>query len=193
MVGRFGSWNNALGAAGLPVNTLVDIPDAVLLENLADVWRKLGRQPVGSNLDKEGGVSRFSLTTYEKRFGSWNRALQAFSDFSSKSDTTTDPRRAGHSPQACGGNRVSPLQIVPRRRNIPREIMVKDLRRVADQAPATSVTAAVYSHKGGFGVNTILRRFGSWEQSSDGSRPAHQHPSMHSDRGAFCQPRRRMP
>ena len=42
---RFGSWNAALGAAGLKVTQHWGVPDAVLLQNLADVWRKLGRQP----------------------------------------------------------------------------------------------------------------------------------------------------
>jgi hypothetical protein len=60
---RFGSWNAALRAAGLPVTQHWRVPDAVLLQNLADVWRKLGRQPGWRELTKRGGVSKFAGAT----------------------------------------------------------------------------------------------------------------------------------
>ena len=75
---RFGSWNKALTAAGLKVIHTLNNKEEYLLENLANVWQHLGRQPVGKDLDKANGCSKFSLGTYEKRFGSWNKALQAF-------------------------------------------------------------------------------------------------------------------
>lgn len=75
---RFGSWNKALDAAGLKVILNLNIKEELLFENLANVWQSLGRQPVGKDLDKAKGHSNFSLGTYEKRFGSWNKALEAF-------------------------------------------------------------------------------------------------------------------
>jgi hypothetical protein len=78
---RFGSWGAALQAAGLPTNTDRRISDEELLENLANVWRTLGRQPLSSELVKAEGVSRFSKSTYATRFGSWTKALMAFDDF----------------------------------------------------------------------------------------------------------------
>lgn len=75
---RFGAWNKALEAAGLKVIYLQNIPEEVLFENLTNVWQRLGRQPVGKDLDKDNGYSQYSLGTYEKRFGSWNKALKAF-------------------------------------------------------------------------------------------------------------------
>ena len=66
---RFGSWNAALAAAGLKVHQLWGVPDAVLFENLADVWRKLGRQPFSRELTKRGGFSKFAGATYKRRFG----------------------------------------------------------------------------------------------------------------------------
>ncbi len=86
MLRRFGSWNAALRVAGLPINNVLNIPDEELFENLAEAWQKLGRQPVGKDLDKTNGISKFSLGTYEKRFGTWNKALQAFSEFIKKSE-----------------------------------------------------------------------------------------------------------
>jgi hypothetical protein len=78
---RFGSWNAALQAAELSLNNRLNIPEEELFENLAEVWRKLGRQPFGREFDKVHGFSSFSLGTYEKRFGSWNRALECFVEF----------------------------------------------------------------------------------------------------------------
>ncbi len=75
---RFGSWNKALEAAGLKVVKTMNNKEDVLFENLTNVWQHLGRQPVGRDLDKANGYSKFSLGAYEKRFGSWNKALQAF-------------------------------------------------------------------------------------------------------------------
>jgi HNH endonuclease/Homing endonuclease associated repeat len=80
VVRRFGTWNKALQAAGLIESNRYNIPNEELFENLASVWTKLGRQPYYSDLNKSNGVSNFSVITYSKRFGSWNKALLAFVD-----------------------------------------------------------------------------------------------------------------
>ena len=81
---RFGSWNKALEAAGLKVMLRTNVPDAELLENIGDVWRKLGRQPGSRELTKRGGFSKFAGDTYRWRFGSWHNALRAFEAFANK-------------------------------------------------------------------------------------------------------------
>src|SRR5476649_1357298 len=81
---RFGSWNAALGAAGLKVTQHWKVPDTVLLQNLADVWRKLGRQPKWRELTKYRGFSKFAGATYKRRFGTWHNALRAFEAFTNK-------------------------------------------------------------------------------------------------------------
>src|SRR3989338_5897521 len=78
---RFGSWNRALDEAGLKVIHTLNNTEDVLFENIADVWQKLGRQPVGREMEKSVGQSKFSIGTYEKRFGSWNKALQSFGEY----------------------------------------------------------------------------------------------------------------
>lgn len=99
---RFGSWNAALDAAGLKVNQLWGVPDAVLFENLADVWRKLGRQPICRELTKRGGFSKFAGATYKRRFGTWHKALAAFEEFTSKRGRpATLPSRTRAKPQPC--------------------------------------------------------------------------------------------
>src|SRR5438874_5566668 len=42
---RFGSWNRALAAAGLRIVRVRNLPDETLIDNLREVWIKLGRQP----------------------------------------------------------------------------------------------------------------------------------------------------
>ena len=78
---RFKQWNLALQRAGLEAPRRQNIPDAELFENLASAWTALGRQPFGREMDKVCGHSKFSLGTYEDRFGSWNKALLAFEAF----------------------------------------------------------------------------------------------------------------
>lgn len=73
---RFGSWMKSLDAAGLPRTRNLNITNDALFENLAAVWLRLGRQPKYDGLSKE--FSLYSSGTYEKRFGTWRKALEAF-------------------------------------------------------------------------------------------------------------------
>lgn len=88
VIRRFKKWNLALDLAGLDIGHRQDLTNEELFENLADVWSHLGRQPFGREISDKNTGSQFSTGTYEKRFGSWNRALIAFSDYIS--DTSTD-------------------------------------------------------------------------------------------------------
>lgn len=108
---RFGSWNAALVAAKLPVHIDRDIADRALFENLALVWRKLGRQPICQDLVKDDGVSRYAVRAYVRRFGSWNNALIAFAahvdgkPIARRIEETKARRRARpcrHSPRRIG-------------------------------------------------------------------------------------------
>lgn len=83
---RFESWNNALEKAGLHAPNRQNIPDAEFFENVANVWTTLGRQPVGKDMEKAKGLSVISLGAYERRFGSWNKALIAFSAYVQNGD-----------------------------------------------------------------------------------------------------------
>ncbi|SJZ88872.1 HNH endonuclease [Enhydrobacter aerosaccus] len=100
---RFGSWNAALEAAELPIGQQWAIPDGELLQNLDSVWRKLGRQPTGREMTKKNGFSRFSLSTYKKRFGNWHAALKAFARFRRRPTVGTTIHR--HKPRALAVDR----------------------------------------------------------------------------------------
>ena len=88
---KFRQWNLALQKAGLEAPNRQHIPDAELFENIADVWTRIGRQPFGRELDKAQGLSKFSLGTYESRFGSWNKGLLAFEAFINSGKVSVPP------------------------------------------------------------------------------------------------------
>jgi len=73
---RFGSWNDATEKAGLNKNEQINNSEVELLENILNVWVKLGRQPRYGEIQKP--LSNLSIATYEKRFGGWRNALEKF-------------------------------------------------------------------------------------------------------------------
>ena len=75
---RFGSWNNALSKAGLQVRNY-GIPKEKLSENLEQVWINLGKQPTREEMRKP--LSSYDGSTYERRFGTWRKALEEFVNY----------------------------------------------------------------------------------------------------------------
>jgi 5-methylcytosine-specific restriction endonuclease McrA len=73
---RFGTWFKALEAAGLPKTRNLNLSNEALFENLVNVWLSLGRQP--KYVDMRRQPSKHSPGTYERRFGTWRVALEAF-------------------------------------------------------------------------------------------------------------------
>lgn len=96
---RFGTWMAALDAAGLQRSRNLNITNDALFENLASVWLKLGRQPKYQDLTKEHSL--FSSGTYEKRFGTWRKALEAFVVWANSEDTKAP------------SNDANDMQVVP--------------------------------------------------------------------------------
>lgn len=81
---RFGTWNNALKAAGLELGNEIHLSDERLFENLLVLWTHLGRQPRRSEL--AGPPSEISQSPYLRRFRSWTAALEAFVAFANSSE-----------------------------------------------------------------------------------------------------------
>ena len=74
---RFGGWFNALEKAGLEKSrTPMNLPDEELFQNLEEVWIRLGRQPKYAEVQKP--FSKYSVGTYENRFGTYRSALEKF-------------------------------------------------------------------------------------------------------------------
>lgn len=82
---RLGSWNNALLKAGLALSNEVNISDDRLFENILILWQNYGRQPQRSDLAKP--PSTISQSPYNRRFGSWTAALEAFVAYANASGT----------------------------------------------------------------------------------------------------------
>jgi hypothetical protein len=102
---RFGSWNDAVKEAGLQI---FKISDEALFENIASVWQRLGRQPVGDEMGKEmGNGSAFPYATYRYRFGSWNNALECFIQFINAKDLP-EPVAIDTTEEQIRGNSKSP-------------------------------------------------------------------------------------
>lgn len=99
---RFGSWNKALQLAGLSTSNEINLPDEVLFENILVLWQHFGRQPRRSELARS--PSTISQSPYNRRFGSWLAALDAFVTFANDAGTeppvgqSVEPRRTGRDP-----------------------------------------------------------------------------------------------
>lgn len=77
---RFGTWPKALRAAGLePVNHGKRYSDEDCFENLLSVWTHYGRQPRYQEMNASPSV--VGGKAYMTRWGTWNRAIHAFTDY----------------------------------------------------------------------------------------------------------------
>ena len=50
-------------------------------------------------------------------------------------------------------------------RNVTKELIIDDLKNIATEKNLETITAKEYQEIGSFGVNTILRKFGSWNEA----------------------------
>ena len=81
---RFGSWFKCLELAGLePSRSKIGITNKELFDEIQNVWMKLGKQPSYAQMRD---MARFSIGTYENRFGGWRKALIAFVDYINGAD-----------------------------------------------------------------------------------------------------------
>jgi len=106
-------------------------PDSVLLDDLRRVAEALGRKTLTTEDYKAQG--RFNSSTLQKRFGSWNLALE----------------RSG-------------LQVA-HPKNIPKQELIEDLKRVSSQLGKTVVSKLEYGAHGKLSISAVLRIFGSWK------------------------------
>jgi hypothetical protein len=89
---RFRSWFNVLEKAELEASrSKFDITDDELFDNLRTIWISVARQPRYTEIQRP--ISKYSAGTYENRFGSWNKALEAFVEWvdQGKSDPYEEP------------------------------------------------------------------------------------------------------
>ncbi len=76
---RLGGWAKAHERAGLRLarhQKSLKASENELLQNLEEVWTRLGRQP--NSQDMFAPISRFGVSAYKRHFGSWMKALEKF-------------------------------------------------------------------------------------------------------------------
>lgn len=102
----------------------------MLLDDLRQVAADLSK----TSLTKEdyNGHGRFCAATMQKRFGSWNKALE-----------------------------LSGLSVA-KRNSIPRQELLHDLKRVAKALGTETISTESYASLGKFSSATVARTFGSW-------------------------------
>jgi 5-methylcytosine-specific restriction endonuclease McrA len=76
---RLGGWIKSLEMAGLSSPYERNASSEKILENLREVFIKLGRQPASSDMKKP--LSRYSADVYYGRFGSWRNTLKVFEEY----------------------------------------------------------------------------------------------------------------
>ncbi len=87
---RFGSWNTFLKKAGLRINRRRDIKNEELFEEILRIWTAKGRYPVRDDLQKY--KCKFGRTTYQRRFGSWRKALEAFVSYTEQNEDVSESK-----------------------------------------------------------------------------------------------------
>lgn len=89
---KFGSWNQALRKAELEIVKRGNgsITEEELFQNLINVWETLGRQPSQNDLNEK--PSRFPASAYKRKFGTYNKALSLFGQWSRGVESATKIR-----------------------------------------------------------------------------------------------------
>lgn len=83
---RLGGWDAALSAAGLgPTSYQGEYADEDLFANILSLWQYLGRQP--RRVELASAPSKISQSPYQRRFGSWSAALEAFVEWANSAES----------------------------------------------------------------------------------------------------------
>jgi len=111
---HFGSWNNALKAAGLEPNVpgvnvsgYEKIPDDELLAAIGELWKEEGRKPTRDLMNSKG---KFSNYPYKERWGSFTKAVDAYVQQFGEPDVLEKPEDIS---RPVGIPRITPV-VVPK-------------------------------------------------------------------------------
>ncbi|WP_430506203.1 homing endonuclease associated repeat-containing protein [Haloparvum sp. PAK95] len=164
---QFGSWNEALRAAGFEPNERWRIPREELLTELRAVTDELGHPPTTTEMNEHG---EFSIVPYQREFGTWRTALQAadpdYLESYRQSDTETVPfgsnwpqireeiiTRDNESCLRCGMGREAHRERfgrdLPVHHRIPRRRFYNDPDQSVDDAdmPSNLLTLCIPCHR----------------------------------------------
>ena len=122
----------------MPFN--VNTSDKELLENLKTVWKKLKRLPSKDEMKKP--LSQFSVGPYQKRFGSWYKALQLFAEKQGIPDSQLPPKHV-----------------------VSKEELLENLRTVREKLGRQPRTHEMKKPLSLFSVGSYYKQFGSWNKA----------------------------
>jgi len=130
---EFGSWNKALESVGLEINP-VRKTRAELKEDLQRIADELGRAPTAKEMEYRDDCA--ATSTYELRFGSWNKALESVG--------------------------VEPNQIQLRK---SRAELKEDLQRVAEELGRSPTANEINSSDDCASTEAYRNEFGCWNNA----------------------------
>ena len=185
---KFGSWNNALRAAGLEINAETDINKSDLIDELRRLGDELDRTPTSRDMSDKG---KYGTATYTHKFGSWNDAVQEagleivrqrdvsradmISEIQRLADELGKPP-AVHQMRDQGKFGVTTISrefgtwsaalehagYEPNKEmGVSEEKLTQELTRLADEI-GRPPKAEEMSRRGAYSIGTFERRFGSW-------------------------------
>ena len=185
---KFGSWNNALRAAGLEINAETDINKSDLIDELRRLGDELDRTPTSRDMADKG---KYGTATYTHKFGSWNDAVQEagleivrqrdvsradmISEIQRLADELGKPP-AVHQMRDQGKLGVTTISrefgtwsaalehagYEPNKEmGVSKEKLTEELTRLRDEL-GRPPKAEEMSRRGAYSIGTFERRFGSW-------------------------------
>jgi hypothetical protein len=144
---RFGSWDNALQKAGLAKSSMgrKGLTDQQCFENLATVWTALGRRPVYAEMSRP--PSQIGKGTYEKRWGTWRKALAAFIEWANADkDIDSDADQPGGLQPSGEAAAVAPKLSSEDRREVGPRLRFKVFQRDRFRCVACGRSPATHLH-----------------------------------------------
>ena len=185
---KFGSWNNALRAAGLEINAETDIDKSDLIDELCRLGDELNRTPTSRDMADKG---KYGTATYTHKFGSWNDAVQEagleivrqrdvsradmISEIQRLADELGKPP-AVHQMRDQGKLSVTTISrefgtwsaalehagYEPNKEmGVSKKKLTEELTRLRDEL-GRPPKAQEMSRRGAYSIGTFERRFGSW-------------------------------
>jgi len=128
----WGSWSRFLKEQGVKTR---DVSNQELIEEYHKLKEYLGKGTLTQgDMNSKG---RYSSSTYERRFGSWNKFLQSI----------------GESPNIQTG--------------ITKDDLLKDYLRIADSLQKTELSVSDIKKHSVFAISTFLKKFGSWNKCKE--------------------------
>jgi len=134
---RFGSWEDALVAAGLnPDESSSRVTTETLIDALQELAADLDRAPFVRDMNNTGP---YHVSTYYRQFGSWSAALE----------------EAGIDPE---------YEPTPPDNKVDRDVLLAELHRLTTAQDSDSPpTTTMMKEHGKYSPGTYINRFGSWD------------------------------